>query len=167
MLEDNRTISFKFWRKMISNVESFSAKLLAEITNTCSHSSKCGIKESACNAGAAEDPGLIPESGRSPGGGLGNSLQYSCLENPMDWGAWRATVHGVTKSRTRLSDWAHKLVKILHFHCRGNLFLRLANRITPVKTIQPVNEMLLIYKRTRFSFRLLLSNPNEATFFID
>ena len=119
MLEDNRTISFKFWRKMISNVESFSAKLLAEITNTCSHSSKCGIKESACNAGAAEDPGLIPESGRSPGGGLGNSLQYSCLENPMDWGAWRATVHGVTKSRTRLSDWAHKLVKILHFHCRG------------------------------------------------
>ena len=51
---------------MISNVESFSAKLLAEITNTCSHSSKCGIKESACNAGAAEDPGLIPESGRFP-----------------------------------------------------------------------------------------------------
>ena len=45
---------------------------------------------------------LIPGSGRSPGGGHGNPLQYSCLENPMDRGAWRATVHGVTKSWTRL-----------------------------------------------------------------
>ena len=54
---------------------------------------------SACNAG---DPGLIPGSGRSPGEGNGNPLQYSCLENPMDGGAWRATVLGVTKSQTRL-----------------------------------------------------------------
>ena len=52
-------------------------------------------KESALNAG---DPGSIPESGRSPGEGNGNPLQYYCLENPMDQGAWRATVHGVTKS---------------------------------------------------------------------
>ena len=58
-------------------------------------------KESACDAG---DLGLIPVSGRSPGEGNGNPLQYSCLENPMDRGAWRATVHGVTKSQTRLSD---------------------------------------------------------------
>ena len=43
------------------------------------------------------DAGLIPESGRSPGGGNGNPLQYSCLENPMDRGAWWATVHGVGK----------------------------------------------------------------------
>ena len=50
-------------------------------------------KKSACIAG---DQGLIPESGRSPGGGHGNALQYSCLENPMDGGAWPATVHGVT-----------------------------------------------------------------------
>ena len=48
-------------------------------------------KESACNAGAW---GLIPGSGRSPGEGHGNPLQYSCLENPMDRGAWWATVHG-------------------------------------------------------------------------
>ena len=48
-------------------------------------------KESACNAG---DPGSIPGSGRSPGGGNGNPLQYSCLEKPMDRGAWRATVCG-------------------------------------------------------------------------
>ena len=53
------------------------------------------VKEPAWNAG---DLGLIPGSGRSPGGGHGNPLQYSCLENPMDRGAWWATVHGVTKS---------------------------------------------------------------------
>ena len=54
-------------------------------------------KEPACSAG---DPGSILGSGRSPGEGNGNPLQYSCLEHPMDGGAWRATVHGVTKSRT-------------------------------------------------------------------
>ena len=58
-------------------------------------------KESACNAG---DLGSIPGLGRSPGGGHGNPLQYSFLENPMDRGAWQATAHGVAKSRTRLSD---------------------------------------------------------------
>ena len=47
-----------------------------------------------------ETTGSIPESGRSPGGGHGNSVQYSCLENPMNGGAWWATVHGVTKSQT-------------------------------------------------------------------
>jgi len=52
-------------------------------------------KESACNAG---DPGLIPGSGRSPGEGNGNPLQYSCLGNAMDRGAWQATVHRVIKS---------------------------------------------------------------------
>ena len=57
-------------------------------------------KESACNAG---DPGLIPELERSPGEGNGYLLQYSCLENSMDRGVWRATVHGVPKSWTQLS----------------------------------------------------------------
>ena len=51
-------------------------------------------------ASTAEDPVVIPGSGRSPGGGHGNPLQYSCLENPMNRGAWRATVHGVTQSQT-------------------------------------------------------------------
>ena len=54
-------------------------------------------KASACNVG---DPGSVPESGRSPGEGNGNPLQYSCLENPMDGGAWEAAVHGVAMSRT-------------------------------------------------------------------
>ena len=63
-----------------------------------------GGKESACNARATGDTNLIPGSGRSPGEGNGNPLQYSCLENPMDRGTWPATVHGVAKSRTRLSN---------------------------------------------------------------
>ena len=56
-------------------------------------------REPACNAG---DPRSIPGSGRSHGEGRGNPVQYSCLENPMDRGAWRATVHGVAESQARL-----------------------------------------------------------------
>ena len=52
----------------------------------------------------AGDSGFIPGSGRSPGEGTGNPLQYSCPENSMDRGAWQAAVHGVAESRTRLSD---------------------------------------------------------------
>ena len=59
------------------------------------------VKRLAYNVG---DPGSVPGPRRSSGGGNGNPLQYSCLENPVDGGAWWATVHGVTKSRTRLSD---------------------------------------------------------------
>ena len=58
-------------------------------------------KEPACDIG---DPGLVPGLGRSSGEGKSNPLQYSCLEDPMDRGAWRTIVHGVSKSRTRLSD---------------------------------------------------------------
>ena len=61
-----------------------------------------GGRESTCNAGATGDTGSIPGSGRSPGGGNGNPLRYSCLENPMDRGAWWATVHRVAKSQRRL-----------------------------------------------------------------
>ena len=66
------------------------------------------VKASACNVG---DLGSIPGSGRSPGEGNGNPLQYSCLENPIDRGAWWATVHGVAKSRTQLSNFTS-----LHMH---------------------------------------------------
>ena len=58
-------------------------------------------KESTCNAGASGDAGSIPGLGRSPGEGIGYPLQYSCLENAMDRGAWWATVHGVSKSQTQ------------------------------------------------------------------
>ena len=62
------------------------------------------VKNLPANAGEAGDVVSIPGSGRFPGGGNGNPFQYSCLENPMDRGAWQATVHGVTKSQTQLSD---------------------------------------------------------------
>ena len=76
---------------------------------------------SACNVGHL---GSIPGSGRSTGEGNGNPLQYSCLENPKDGAAWWATVHGVTKSRTRLSDFASnikekKTEKALKESCQG------------------------------------------------
>ena len=63
------------------------------------------VRNPAVGAGDVRDTGSIPGWGRSPGGGHGNPLQYSCLENPMDRGAWRPTVHGVTKGQTCLSDY--------------------------------------------------------------
>ena len=70
----------------------------------CSHLCSPGGSEGKASAHNAGDLGSIPGSGRSPGEGNGNPLQYSCLENPMDGGAWWATVHGVEKSRTQMSD---------------------------------------------------------------
>ena len=72
------------------------------------------VKASAWNAG---DPGSIPALGRSPGEGNGNPLQYSCLENPMEGGAWWATVHGVAKAG--YSPWGLEesdMTERLHFH---------------------------------------------------
>ena len=69
-------------------------------------------KASAYNAG---DPGSVPGLGRSPGEQNDNPLQYSCLENPMDGGAWWATVQGIAKSRTRLSNFASCYTKF--FDC--------------------------------------------------
>ena len=60
------------------------------------------VKNPLANAVDTGDVGSIPGSGRSPGGGHGNPLQFSCLENPMVRGAWRVTVHGVAKSQTQL-----------------------------------------------------------------
>ena len=74
-----------------------------------------GGKESACKAG---DPGSIPVSGRSPGEGNGNPLQYSCLENPVDRGAWQATVHRVAGS-----DTTERLIpKHTHTHTHTHTF---------------------------------------------
>ena len=61
-------------------------------------------KESACQCRKCKRHGSIPVSERSPGEGSGNPLQYSCLENPKDTGAWRATVHSVAESRTQLKQ---------------------------------------------------------------
>ena len=72
-----------------------------QILYQLSHQGSPDSKKSACNVGG---PGLIPGSGRCPGGGNGNPLQYSRLDSSMDRGAWQATVHGVTKSWTQLSN---------------------------------------------------------------
>ena len=69
------------------------------------------VKNPPANAEDVRDVGSIPESGRSPGGGHGNSLHYSCLENPIDRRAWWATIYGVSKSQTppkRLSTDTHR-----------------------------------------------------------
>ena len=80
-----------------------SDKMLIEEFSDCILGFRGGSdgKESPCNAG---DLGSIPGSGRSPGEGNSNPLQYSCLETSMDRGAWRTTIRGVTKSQTQLSD---------------------------------------------------------------
>ena len=70
------------------------------------------VKNPPSKAGDPRDVGLIPGSKRSPRGGNGNPLQYSCLENPMDREAWQAAVHGVVKSRTQLSDFTFTFAAI-------------------------------------------------------
>ena len=77
---------------------------ILNISKTAKMGFPCNLvgKESACSAGDTGDAGSVLESGQFPGEGNGNLLQYSCLRNPMDRGAWQATVHGVTKSQTQL-----------------------------------------------------------------
>ena len=76
------------------------------------------VKNPPANAGDARDEDSISRSGRSPGGGNGNSFRYSCLENSMDRGVWQATVHGVAKIRTQLNDFTFFLFR---FSAYGNL----------------------------------------------
>ena len=86
-------------------IHSFHTGLLSAPDVTASFPPWFRGKESACNAGDTGDAGSIPGSGRSPGEGHGNPLWYSCLENPMDRGAWWATVHWIAESETWLMDW--------------------------------------------------------------
>ena len=74
------------------------------------------VKNLLANAGDSRNTASIPGSGRSPGGGNGNSLQHACLESPMARGAWQATVHGETKRWTWLSTWAR--LEGLGGHCQ-------------------------------------------------
>ena len=92
------------------------------------------VKASACNVG---DLGSIPGLGGFPGGGNGNPLQYSCLENPMDGGAWWATVHRVTKSRTRLSDFTFTFSKYYNIKKEGEAVWTLNLLICSISTLQP------------------------------
>jgi len=75
------------------------------------------VKNPPPNAIDTGDAGLIPELGRSPAKGNGNPLQYSCLENPMDRGAWWATVHGVTKNQDMTEQTCTLLLKVTSRYC--------------------------------------------------
>ena len=79
-----------------------------------------GTKNLPANAGDTGDPGSIPGSRRSPWVGNGDSLQYSCLENPVNREAWWAMVHRVTESQTQLSEWAHMRVYDFHINVFQN-----------------------------------------------
>ena len=93
--------------------ESFS---LLVFYNGASHVA-LAVKNLPANAGDIRDVGSIPGLGRSPGEGNGNPLQYSCLENPMDRGAWWATVHRTAKSRTQLEQLSTRTqLKFIHSH---------------------------------------------------
>ena len=106
---------------------------------------------SASNAG---DPGLIPGSGRSPGEGNGNRLQYSCLENPMDREAWWATVHGVAKSWTRRSDFTSFLPS-LQSHLTSGIYWRLQ-----------LCTLRLMFLFSCFSFYFVETFQPDSLFFI-
>ena len=91
--ETVETVSDFIWEGAPKSLQ----KVTAAMKLKDAYSGGSEVKASACTAG---NPGSIPGSGRYPGEGNGNPLQYSCLGNPMDAGAWRPTVHGVAKSRT-------------------------------------------------------------------
>ena len=79
------------------------------------------VKNSPADAGDLREASSIPESGRSPGGGHGNPLQSSCLENPRDRGAWQATVQRVTKSRTQLKQLSMSLNEYEYLFQRNDI----------------------------------------------
>ena len=101
--EQRRLVGYIPWaQKMVGHSLATKQQQLSVLSSVgwqirCGFPSGSAGEESACNAGDTGASGLIPGSGRSPGGGNGNPLQYSCLENPMDKGAWWATVQRVTE----------------------------------------------------------------------
>ena len=120
----------------------FFASLLAQL-----------VKSPPANAGDARETGSTPGSGKSPREGNGNPLQYSCLENPTDRGAWRSTVHGVTKSQTQLSMHAHTVYLYWFSICRFAHCLLL----------QKVNSLWDVSCKNLCLFRLFAVPPEPRT----
>ena len=111
----------KFYQAML-RINSFCMAFVIELESIKCWASLVAqrVKASACNVG---DLSSIPGLGRYPGERNGNPFQYSCLENPMDREAWWATVHGVAKSQTRLSDFTFTFFFLLDEICTEFLFL--------------------------------------------
>ena len=102
------TLLIRFWSLIFSVFQNYEEILQCSV-----------IKELTCNAGDTGDTGFIPQLGRSPEGGYGNPLQYSCLENCMGRGTWRAIVHRVADSQTRLKQLnihAYRIIKTESYH---------------------------------------------------
>ena len=119
-------------------------------------------KVSACNAG---DTGSVPGSGRSPGEGKSNPLQYSCLENPMDRGAWWSSVHGVTKSQTQVSDFTFPLQVYIHIKLNRwavHLKLTLHCKSTTLQLKNKVDTHFNV-KHTSYRGHTTQSRPGELT----
>ena len=92
------------WGEIIQGLEPLTLRVIMRLGEMELSQVALVLKNLPANAGDVRDTGLIPGWGRSPGEGNGNPLQYSCLENSLDRGAWWATVHGATQSLTRLSS---------------------------------------------------------------
>ena len=102
----------------------------------------CGGSDDKESPRIGGDLGSVPGSGRSPGGGHGNPLQYSCLENPMDRETWQATVYGVTKSRTQLSDFTFTFLdKINSLY---DFALMVSKRLASLKKKKDVKKLLIL-----------------------
>ena len=126
----------------------------------------------------ARDPGLIPGLGRSPGEGNGNPLQYSCLENPMDREAWQVTVHGVAKSRTRLSDFTSPhLTKVidcvlnrlnfLHSICLCYGFSCVETHMCPYLCVPALSQQITHLLTDFFFLGCIASKESALTYYIE
>ena len=106
------------------------------------------VKDPPADVGDPGDAGSIPGSGKSPGERNGNPLQYSCLENSLDRGAWRAILHGVAKSRTQLSDFQFRLttskyVSSPHFSFLNSKFIYLTSYLTSLRHLKYIKIFLI------------------------
>ena len=129
------------------------------------------VKNPSAIAGDARDTGLIPGSGRSSGGGNDNPLQYSCLEDPMDRGAWQAIVHGITQSQTRLITYACHVIRSglgiqLNTNANAVCYLAFLN-VVELGTSSPSNQSLIFgdncFNLWRFYYVLGTVLPNRGT----
>ena len=132
------------------------------------------VKNPPASSGHIRDTGSIPGSGRSPRGGNGYPLQCSCLDNPMDRGAWRATVHGVVKSRTRLKRLSTKtctgklnrftkVPKVNHTSCKTQIHFTLTEKLNYLLNSYLTKDSLTTEEKKTQSFPKKPFDANQFT----